>query len=181
MPKFQEQNMYKTISNALENYKIVAKMELRDVWRELNLAQRCAAARALVFMEDVAKNPAHYFSRAQTYLDWHNRAVEFVRQKKLPDTMAHEAHEKVSAPADLVWKKCSPAMKYNLMLSDAYYMLCISVMDWEYNRTSDKKECRSRVHRDAQDIQYQEEKISRIIHVMNNTLTSNLRQWLKQH
>ena len=180
MPQFQEQNMYKTISNALGNFKTAAKMDLRYNWRDLSWAERCAAARALVFMDEVAKHPAHYFSRARTFLAWHNRAVEYIRQNSLPNNAVTRAYEKVPAPADLVWDKVDPAMIYNSTLSDAYYQLCVTIMDWEYNRTSQKLASRARVNRDALDIKYYNENKENLIHVLNNTLTANLRRWLRQ-
>ncbi|MBD5389277.1 hypothetical protein HDR63_03425 [bacterium] len=181
MSQIQEEQVYETIRTAIENIRTLAKFDLRNQWRGLKTADRCRAARALVYMGSVAENPAQYFSRRKTDLSWRNRAIDYVRQNSLADDQLAQAYLIVPGPADLVAGRTEGAMLYNGALSRSYYLLCKEITDWEYNRTSKNPANQARVPQNVEKIQHMADQTDRLIAATNTTLLANLRKFLQKN
>ena len=132
--KYKEQDVYVAIKSGFANLKMLARDELKKRWRTMAFADRCAAARALKFMDAVAANPEKYFSRAHTQDAWRFRAEYFASDKNLDD-MA-DAYYLVEDPQGIVCNRVAAAMHGTL--AQEYRRFCNAVQQWEYDRTSNK-------------------------------------------
>lgn len=118
------------IADGLMGYKKLAKIRLRKRWKILSLEEKVKAARSLVFMETVAKNPEKYFSVEQTQADWIGRAEEYAITKKIDEIW--QAFYFVEDPKEVVFKRGNYAMTYPLDLE--YYRFLKNIQDYEYSK-----------------------------------------------
>lgn len=125
----KEQDVFEAVKIGLDNLTGLARARLKARWKTMNFKEKRAAARALVYMQQVAKNPDAYFSRGATELAWRQRAVEYAKEKNLADFRM--AYYVVQCPTGVVWQNAMPAF------FDAngrnYYNFCKSVEYWMYN------------------------------------------------
>ena len=70
---YKEQEVREAIKVGLKSLTDLARVRIKSIWKNMDLQQRCNAARSLVFMEQVAKNPDLYFSRETTEAAWNQR------------------------------------------------------------------------------------------------------------
>lgn len=110
----------------------LARVRLKTCWEKMSLSDKCAAARSLVYMEQVAKNPKLYFSRENTEAAWHQRALDYAQQKKLHDLSG--AYYIVQDPTGIVWHNA----RYSFFNGNGadYYNFCKSVQQWMYDNNS---------------------------------------------
>ncbi len=133
--KYNEEMIYRVISSTLMDYKILMADATRGYLSKMDMGERCAAARNLVFMEEVAKNPAKYFSRRATESDWIARANSYAKEKNITD-MRH-AYYIVPSPTTLVTNRLTDLpVSVSADLRAEYYRFCEAVKNWEYARTS---------------------------------------------
>ena len=81
MKEFKEQEVYTAIRNGFAAYHGIARAQIARNWAKMAHGERVAAARALVYLGRVARNPAEYFSRIETEEDWMWRANEYAKEK----------------------------------------------------------------------------------------------------
>ena len=130
--EYKEQEVRGAIQSGLKSLTDLARVRLKTRWKNMELKERCAAARSLVYMEQVAKNPDAYFSREATEAAWHQRAMEYAQQKKLHDLSS--AYCIVQDPTVIVWYKAIPAF-FDGNGAD-YHNFCKSVQQWMYDTRS---------------------------------------------
>ena len=130
--KYQEQEVRSAIKSGLISLTDLARVRIKPFWKNMNLQQRCDAARSLVYMEQVAKNPDAYFSRESTEAAWNQRAMEYAQQKKLHDLSS--AYYIVQYPTGIVWHKALGVF-FDGNGRD-YYNFCKSVQQWMYDTRS---------------------------------------------
>ncbi len=130
---YTDAKMYSIISTAFGDLKSLARKELEKKWKKMASSERCAAGRALVYINDVEKNPAKHFSRDCTEQAWHNRALEYAKKNNLKQTW--QALYIVETPAMIAYYRMKNAFtKPETRLS--CLRLCEAIKDWEYNRTA---------------------------------------------
>ena len=147
------------IKETLMNYKNLIKLSLKDsvffmiAWKKMPLKERVDFARTLVYMEQVAKNPKKYFSKAETDAAWFNRVQKYADENAVS---VEDAFEEVQCPCDIVYEKCGNVLKQTPFYSD-YFDFLVCVQNYEY---SDDVQRKSFV---AQDIMYESEKIKDLL------------------
>lgn len=146
--RYTEKDIYVAAGAGFLNLKKLARADLKKRWKALTREQKFAAGRALVFMDEVAANPAKYFSRANTQDAWRFRAEYFASQKSLDDIA--DAYYIVEDPQGIVANKASAAVHGEL--GHEFYRFCNAVQHWEYDRTSNKDVYRAGAPKFAMDI-----------------------------
>ncbi len=150
--KQNEVVIYSSIQGAFSEFYNLARMGLKKRWKSLKREEKFAAARSLVFMRDVATNPAKYFSRANTGAAWVKRANDFATEHRFSPANMHHAYYIVLAPKDIVIDKAQAAWIYNADIAKMFYRFCSMVQDWEYKRTSDENKEFCMANKVAEDI-----------------------------
>lgn len=123
------------IKETLMNYKKLIKLSLKNsiffiiTWKNMSLNEQVDFARALVFMEKLAKNPKKYFSKSQTNGAWKRRVNRYVAET---GTSVKNAYDSVLAPCDVVYEKCEDVLKLSSYDSD-YYDFLVSVQNYQYS------------------------------------------------
>ncbi|MBR4891681.1 MAG: hypothetical protein IKZ34_00675 [Alphaproteobacteria bacterium] len=130
---YKEQDVKKNIEQGFKCLTDLARVRLKTRWKAMNLKERCDAARSLVFMEQVAKNPDAHFSRESTEKAWIERAKEYAQQKKLHDLSS--AYYIVQDPTGIVWNKATGVFFDGN--GAEYYRFCRAVQQWMYDGHSD--------------------------------------------
>ena len=132
--EYKEKEIYKALSAGFESLRIMARMDLKRRWAHLDKAQRLSAARGLVQMGAIARQPANYFSRKSTEDAWLQRANEYVREKNIAPADAQCAFMIVPSPTDLAVADVQSATFANLWRQ--VYNFSRLAQNWEYGRTS---------------------------------------------
>ena len=125
------------IADGLVAYKKLAKYLLKSRWKNMNLHEQCNAARSLVVMGIVAKEP-DCFSRQKSEAAWGERAKEYADKKGLKQEDAWTAYYNVPDPKGIVWNQSMAAMQYPLI--HQYYHFLDSVQNYEYATNDWEKE-----------------------------------------
>lgn len=133
MKEFKEQEVYTAIRNGFAAYHGVARAQIARNWAKMAHGERVAAARALVYLGRVARNPAEYFSRIETEEDWMWRANEYAKEKGI---RASYAFYIVPNPTVMVLNNVTPLFESGT--SADFFYFCSLVQKWEYNRTDNK-------------------------------------------
>lgn len=131
--KYIETDIYEIISCAFNNLNLLARKDLEKARKKMSQKDKWLAECALVYMNDVAKNPAKYFSRAYTEQAWHNRALEYAKKNNLKQTW--QALYIVETPAMIANSKMTDAF-VKPELRHVCFNLCEAIKDWEYHRTA---------------------------------------------
>ena len=126
---YKEQEVREAIKIGLKSLTDLARVRVKSIWKNMNLQQRCDAARSLVFMENVAKNPDAYFSREATEIAWRQRANEYACLNELKDI--NSAYYIVQDPTGLVWNRATSVF-FNGNGAE-YYRFCRAVQQWMYD------------------------------------------------
>lgn len=130
---YKEQEVRSAIKVGLKSLAGLARVRLKTRWKAMNLKERCDAARSLVFMEQVAKNPDAHFSRESTEKAWIERAREYADAKGLKDFSS--AYYIVQDPTGIVWNKATGVFFDGN--GAEYYRFCRAVQQWMYDGHSD--------------------------------------------
>lgn len=130
----QEQQIYDILKDTLLHFCGAVRLSVMRHWGELTRIQRRKTVGALSFMEDVAHDPAKYFSRATTMDSWRQRGLA-LNHAKYGDSDFH-IYTRHSSPGDLVVNQASPAFSNALELQFWFEIFCNAIVDWEYARTS---------------------------------------------
>lgn len=125
---YKTQDVRNAISSGLKNVTGLARVRLKSQWKNMTLKERCAAARSLVYMGQVAKNPDAYFSRAATQSAWDERANRFIVSHGLENVAI--AYNMVRAPEDIIYHNAKNAFVDSGGRS--YYNLCRFIRLWYY-------------------------------------------------
>lgn len=133
MKEFKEQEVYTAIRNGFAAYHGIARAQIARNWAKMAHGERVAAARALVYLGRVARNPAEYFSRIETEEDWMWRANEYAKEKGM---RASYAFYIVPNPTVMVLNNVTPLFESGT--SADFFYFCSLVQKWEYNRTDNK-------------------------------------------
>ena len=133
MKEFKEQEVYTAIRNGFAAYHSIARAQIARNWAKMAHGERVAAARALVYLGRVARNPAEYFSRIETEEDWMWRANEYAKEKGM---RASYAFYIVPNPTVMVLNNVTPLFESGT--SADFFYFCSLVQKWEYNRTDNK-------------------------------------------
>lgn len=133
MKEFKEQEVYTAIRNGFAAYHGIARAQIARNWAKMAHGERVAAARALVYLGRVARNPAEYFSRIETEEDWMWRANEYAKEKGI---RASYAFYIVPNPTVMVLNNVTPLFESGT--SADFFYFCSLVQKWEYNRTDNK-------------------------------------------
>ena len=133
MKEFKEQEVYTAIRNGFAAYHGIARAQIARNWAKMAHGERVAAARALVYLGRVARNPAEYFSRIETEEDWMWRANEYAKEKGI---RASYAFYIVPNPTVMVLNNVTPLFEAGT--SADFFYFCSLVQKWEYNRTDNK-------------------------------------------
>jgi hypothetical protein len=151
--KTKEKNMKENkttqdyIADGLMAYKKLAKHSLKSKWKKMNLRERCAAARSLVVMDIVAKEP-DCFSRKKSEAAWRMRAKEWAKDHDFKQEDAWNAFYFVDSPREIVWRQSTAAMTYPLV--QQYYRFLGFVQDYEYSKDWIKGHYTDQIKRDAE-------------------------------
>lgn len=133
MKEFKEQEVHTAIRNGFAAYHGIARAQIARNWAKMAHGERVAAARALVYLGGVARNPAEYFSRIETEEDWMWRANEYAKEKGI---RASYAFYIVPNPTVMVLNNVTPLFESGT--SADFFYFCSLVQKWEYNRTDNK-------------------------------------------
>ena len=153
----KEKEVYDAIKSGFSAFHDLAKHSLKIRWKDLSRNKKYSAARALVYINGVAKQPEEYFARKNTIDAWLARAEEYRKENKIPKDSAKCAFYIVFRPMDCVCDNARAAFTQNFELSREFYNFCEKVECWEYERVSDKrlelaKDAGERIKKDSKDL-----------------------------
>lgn len=144
--EYSEKEIYLAISAAFEAFYILARRIVKIAWKKMSKKGRYDSGRALIFVKNLATDPAECFSRSKTEKAWERRAAAFLKARKI--SSADEASGKswkfsppdsafyrVSTPRNLVANKAQAAFHDDFILLTNFEDFCGHVQDWEYDRT----------------------------------------------
>lgn len=134
MQDLKNKNMYAQVEAGFKNFASLARCNIKKNWKKFNKEERHAAWLGMKYIEQVAKNPAQYFSRAMTELQWKRRAAEYTRSHALGDNFS--AFYIVQDPKGDVLNNSEWAFANGGDLARRFYNFCEAVQNWEYARTS---------------------------------------------
>jgi len=151
----EDTKVQESIKAGLMAYKGMAKYYLRGAsgrgvtksWERLPLKEKVSAARALVKMEEVAKSPKDFFSKAKTEADWRARAEKYAKENYCS---LYSAYLIILGPKELVMHSVEDALQQPLRQQYANFLRMIQ--DYEYADESSKEIC-------AQHVMVESEKI----------------------
>ena len=158
------------IADGFVAYKKLAKYLLKSRWKNMTLHEQCNAARALVVMGIVAKEP-DCFSRKKSEYAWRERVAEYAKKYKLEQQWY--GYYFVEGPKEIVWNQSTAAMIYPL--SHQYYHFLDAVQNYEYAMNDWEKE------RYAKEIKSKSEPIINSVDIIESKPI--VKQWkqLKRH
>ena len=113
----------------LAAFYILARESLRKRWKKLSKKEQINEMRALVYMENVAKNPQKYLSRLATESDWYARAEKYAKEKDIKDLFY--TFYIVQSPIDIVFNNSSDVLYQDL--SNKYYNFLKLIQSYEYD------------------------------------------------
>jgi len=131
-----EQEIYASIKNGFECFVFLMRQNIAKRWSKMSLGDKCAAARALVYMGGVAQEPRKYFSREETNNQWTLRAHQWTTKHDIAPENKGCAYYVIQSPADVVVSKSIGAFGDGSPLWREYYNFCRNIQNWEYDRTS---------------------------------------------
>lgn len=132
--KYKDKDVRDAITVGLKSLTGLARVRLKSRWKKMNLKERCAAARSLVFMEQVVKNPDVYFSPNTTAIEWQKRVSNYLQIQNIKDV--HSAYCLVPGPADVVYHNAVSALGCGVGRS--YYNFCRCIQRWMYKNQTEK-------------------------------------------
>ena len=133
----KEFNIYDAIQGTFMGFYNVARLGLKKNWKKLTAVERARAGRSLVLLQDLAKRPAKYFSRANTGAAWVKRAHDYADTHNMKDV--YHAYMIVASPVDIVCEQARAALVHSTEdVKKLFYHFCVDVQNWEYGRTSEK-------------------------------------------
>ena len=135
------------IADGLMAYKKLAKYSLKSNWKNMTLHEQCAAARSLVVMDIVAKEP-DCFSRKKSESAWRMRAEEWAKKHGLKQENAWNAYYFIEGPKEIVWYQSTAAMGYPLI--HQYYHFLGYVQNYEYSKDWEKEHYANQIKKDAE-------------------------------
>lgn len=155
----KEKDIYDAIKSGFSAFHDLAKHSLKIRWKGLPKNKKYSAARALVYINGVAKKPEEYFARKNTIDAWLARAETYRKENKIPEASAKCAFYIVFRPMDCVCDNARAAFTQNVELSRTFYNFCEKVEYWEYERVSDKnatlaKNVGEKIKKDSKDLQH---------------------------
>ena len=116
------------IKSGLMAYYLVAKYDLKKRWKSMDKQHKFASARSLTKMWNVAVNPEHHLSKADTEGAWRARAAEYAKEYNI--TPEWEAFYIVQDPIGLILGATQSA--YVQPLASDYYHFLNSIQKYEY-------------------------------------------------
>lgn len=116
------------IKSGLMAYYLVAKHDLKKRWKSMDKQHKFASARSLTKMYEVAVNPEHHLSKADTEGAWRARAAEYAKEYNI--TPEWEAFYIVQDPIGLILGATQSA--YIQPLASDYYHFLNSIQKYEY-------------------------------------------------
>ena len=140
-----DKTVHDYIADGLKSYKELAKHSLKSRWKQMNWHEKCKAARSLVVMDIVAKEP-DCFSRKKTESSWILRGKEYAMEHNLKDV--NYAFYFVQDPKGIIWNQSMGAMTYPLV--QQYYHFLESIQNYEYARSDfERTRCAEDIEQDA--------------------------------
>ena len=132
MYKITEEQVKSSIKSGLMAYKDVAKIVLKHggrckKWETMSFKDKVNAARSLVVMYHVAKNPEKFLSKNATESAWRLRAEEYAKQTNCD---IFHAYVIVQGPKELVRHGAENALQQPL--SSRYFYFLKSIQEYEY-------------------------------------------------
>lgn len=125
--------IYAQLKIALFNYYYLVRTDLKKRWKSLSKTERREAVEGLRYLEDVFKNPAKHFSRAETQDAWNNRATLYAKLHGLRNPA--DAFYIVHGPKEHFMENVKQAI-YSRDLYIELYQLVKNAQNWEYDRTA---------------------------------------------
>ena len=166
--------IYAKLKIALFNYYYLVRSDLKRRWKSLSKVERRDAVAGLRYLEDVFKNPAKHFSRAQTQSSWNNRAVQYATEKGLPNV--NDAFYIVHGPREEFIENVKHAV-YSHDLYSALCQLASNAQNWEYDRTSVHDYLRYQADRFSDEIVKAAKRTQQIVDIMeSNPVVRPLKQ-----
>ena len=135
------------IADGLMAYKKLAKHTLKSNWKKMTLHEKCNAARSLVVMDIVAKEP-DCFSRKKSEAAWRMRAEEWVKKRGVKQEDSWNAYYFIEGPREIVWNQANAAMRYPLV--HQYYHFLGYVQNYEYAKDWEKEHYAVQIKKDAE-------------------------------
>ena len=100
--------IYAQIKITLFNFYYLIRADLKKRWKTMPHIYRRESITALRFLEDAFKNPAKYFSRAETDCAWRTRAINYANKQGLENIV--DAFYIIESPKDIFMKSVKDAI-----------------------------------------------------------------------
>lgn len=116
-------------------YKI-ARGGVKKHWRKMSTADRMDAARSLVYIRDVERNPDKYLARAYTQKAWCGRAKEYADAHGIN---TFKAYYIVPTPSSIVTEHATEALRHTPGLWADFYNFTNNVSQYDYHLTNNEE------------------------------------------
>ncbi len=97
--------IYESIKSGFESFAFLVRQNIAKKWPTMSRGDKYAAARALVYMGGVARDPRKYFSRELTNGQWVGRAHQWAQEHKIASQDSSCAYYIIQSPTDIVVNK----------------------------------------------------------------------------
>ena len=157
--------IYAQIKITLFNFYYLIRADLKKRWKTMPHTYRRESITALRFLEDAFKNPAKYFSRAETDCAWRTRATNYANNHGLKNIV--DAFYIIESPKDIFMKSVKDAILSHDIYSDLYAFVT-TVQHWEYDRTSKQEQYLSQSKYCAETIIKTAQKMQKIVNIQDS-------------
>ena len=131
-----DMGVYEEVKTAFANFEFLARTNVQKQEKFMSESDKGRAKSALVFLGQLAENPAMYFSRAATEDAWNKRVKEYAAKHNIPDQNLGVVYMLAQGPKEIALEKAQKSFHNNHSLFSLFYSFCKAVQDWEYFRTS---------------------------------------------
>ena len=130
--EYKKENVFNAASAGFAALYTIFRNNVKNEWKRMTVAERCAAARGLVALKHVSEKPDKYLSRGATMASWNARAAEYAASH---DIDVRSAYYIVQSPTCIVTNSARGAIRRGEDFSELYNF-AENVMHYDYELTS---------------------------------------------
>lgn len=131
----EQLDVYKASAAGFDALYTIIRNEVKHQWKDIPVSERLDTARALVYLNDVARHHNRYLSRAATQDAWYQRATEFASLKNI--SFEH-ACLIVQSPTCIIMDNAAAAIQRCGYIWGEFYRFADRVREYDYYATSSK-------------------------------------------
>lgn len=123
----KKEDIFDAIEGGFGAFYTVARKKTQEKWKKMPRIHKYAAARALVTLRDISKNPERYFSPESTAAAWKLRAAEYAKKNGVAEGWAYYF---IDSPTEIVVDMADAAFIQEPVLNSKFHDFCDVVKQW---------------------------------------------------